>query len=120
MPIKERLKNAIFQVSYKSSNDPQFLKHLKVKPKEDRRILQHDYEQMEPLTDHIGGIGTLVQDAKMIYNIFRKPTRESENYNKCRNNTKRCFHDMALARYMATGLIKKSRDSGETADTRSS
>ena len=42
--IEERLKYHIGQGTYKSLNDPQFPRHLQLKPEEDRRVLRNNYE----------------------------------------------------------------------------
>ena len=62
MPTEERLKYAIYQFTYKSLNNPQFLNYLKLIPKE-RRVQRDSYEQMGPLIDHIGEIKTIAQAA---------------------------------------------------------
>ena len=107
MHIEERLKYAIYLVAYKSLDDPQFPKYMKLKTKKDKRVLRNNNEQTGPLIDHIGETGTFAQDAKMIYNVLPTDIRESEKFNKFRNNTKRYFYDMPLARCKLLGFYNK-------------
>ena len=107
MPTEEQLKYAICQVAYKSSNNPQFPKYQKLYPRKERRVLRNNYEQTGPLINYIAEIGTFAQNAKTIYHVLPEDIRKSENYSKFKfiNNTKRYFHDMVLARCMATRLL---------------
>ena len=105
MHIEERLKYAICQVACKSLSDPQSTKYRKPNLKEERRVLQNNYDQKRALINHIAKIRTLTQDVKMNHNVLPKDIRKSEDYSKFINNTKRYFHDMVLARCMATGHL---------------
>ena len=105
MHIEERPKYAIYLVAYKSLDNPQFPKYMKLKTKKDKRVLRNNNEQTGPLIDHIVETGTFAQDAKVIYNVLPTDIRESEKFNKFRKNTKRYFYDMPLARCIATGLL---------------
>lgn len=73
---EERLKYAICQVAYKSSNDPQFSKYQKLNPRKKRRVLRNTYEQTGPLINHIAEIGTFAQVAKTIYSFLPKDIRK--------------------------------------------
>ena len=101
MPIEEKLKYTNCQVAHKFSNDPQFPKYLKLKPKKDRRVLPNKNEQMELLIDFSDETGTFAKNAKSINNMLPNDIKKLINHSQFRNRAKRCFMALALTVFIA-------------------
>ena len=98
LPIKERMDYAMAVLAFKAIHDPNSPSNVKLKMKEDRRVLRNETASVGPKIECYDTVKSFQAGAALVFNDLPKRTRENLCLISFKNETRNYLFDRATAR----------------------